>query len=516
MFPLDAEGSLAIVVTPCETPLVWTISLRSHAPFYSASESEFRSASLFADASNRTIRKDGDPKLLEDERRSNAPRWLQDPTRDTPMEVPILREERRTEDDRGMSAAVRGYGIERGSYKEVVLKEYEGHEAVVFQEATAMIGLYVIQIRAEGGPTYVHVQASTKGNPTPPTVRVKVASTPAIEGVTLTWANRNPGGGYCLVLSEGRPYPSLCAARAAHLPSRHKMRDHAHAPTLLLGCTDQPRYWLPSRPARALHVAVWAGGSGGPPLGRGLVRGARRRRVPRLRKGRLLALVPSAGGRAAARYRVRRGGRRLHIMAVACGGQLRLQVESEGGRRLTSAVGGQGALHLSLTPPAPGTLTLALRTVPPGASHTLLLAAAPSVRRLPLPHMPRNSRVRVAGVGCSWASLRWSAARASASYCILMEKETSGKPWRARAPLQTKTKVRLQLARVASREPLLRRDAPAQERARPPPGQPGAGHPHCHVSMSDLNIALFSSMYAGTCIDHILALYSSCVLDILV
>lgn len=147
MFPLDAEGSLAIVVTPCETPLVWTISLRSHAPFYSASESEFRSASLFADAaSNRTIRKDGDPKLLEDERRSNSPRWLQDPTRDTPMEVPILREERRTEDDRGMSAAVRGYGIERGSYKEVVLKEYEGHEAVVFQEATAMIGLYVIQV----------------------------------------------------------------------------------------------------------------------------------------------------------------------------------------------------------------------------------------------------------------------------------------------------------------------------------------------------------------------------------
>lgn len=238
------------------------------------------------------------------------------------------------------------------------------------------------------------------------------------------------------MLSEGRPYPSLCAARDAHLPSRHRMRDHAHAPTLLLGCTDQPRYWLPSRPARALHVAVWAGGSGGPPLGRGLVRGARRRRVPRLRKGRLLTLVPSAGGRAAAKYRVRRGGRRLHIMAVACGGQLRLQVEAEGGRRLTSAMSGQGALHLSLTPPAPGALTLALRTVPPGASHTLLLAAAPSVRRLPLPHLPRNSRVRVGGVGCSWASLRWSAARASASYCILMEKAASGKPWRARAPLQ--------------------------------------------------------------------------------
>ncbi|XP_042872287.1 uncharacterized protein LOC122253327 [Penaeus japonicus] len=146
--------------------------------------------------------------------------------------------------------------------------------------------------------------------------------------------------------------------------------------------------------------------------------------------------MPSASGRAAAKYHVRKGGRRLHIMAVACGGQLRLQVQSESGRRLTSAVGGQGALHLSLRPPAPGTLTLALRTDPPGASHTLLLAAAPSVRRLPLPHLPRNSRVRVAGVGCSWASLRWSAARASASYCILMEKEASGKPWRARAPRQ--------------------------------------------------------------------------------
>lgn len=134
VFPLDAEGSLAIVVTPCATPLVWILSLRSHVPFASASESEIRSASLFADVvSNRTIRPVDDPKPLEEERRSNSPRGLNDPPRDTLMEVPILREERKTEED-------------RGNYKEVVLKEYEGHEATVFQEATAMIGLYVIQV----------------------------------------------------------------------------------------------------------------------------------------------------------------------------------------------------------------------------------------------------------------------------------------------------------------------------------------------------------------------------------
>ncbi|ROT68421.1 hypothetical protein C7M84_013435 [Penaeus vannamei] len=419
VFPLDAEGSLAIVVTPCATPLVWILSLRSHVPFASASESEIRSASLFADVvSNRTIRPVDDPKPLEEERRSSSPRGLNDPPLDTLMEVPILREERKTEED-------------RGSYKEVVLKEYEGHEATVFQEATAMIGLYVIQVRAEGGPTYVHVRASTQGLLFPPTSRVRVSSTPAIEGVTLTWANRNPGGGYCLVLSEGRPYPSLCAARDAHLPSRHRMRDHAHAPTLLLAAQTSPGTGFPRGPPAPCTWPCGRGGRAGLPWGAAW-RGARRRRGAAPAEG-AAADTRAVGGRTGGRQVPRAEGR---AAPAHHGGGL---------RRATAAAGGGGgrappderherpggAAPVPHAPgarrPDPGPQDGAPGGVAHPAAGRRALRAPP-----PLPHLPRNSRARVGGVGCSWASLRWSAARASASYCILMEKAASGKPWRAR------------------------------------------------------------------------------------
>lgn len=138
MFPLDAEGSLVIIITPCATPLVWTLSLRSRHDFDGASEAMVRSAS------NHSFRTAEDPKPSEGEMRSSSPRRPQDLLA-REMEVPILRDAHKTEEDRGM-LPVKDYRIESGGYKEVVLKEYEGHEAVVFQEQNAMIGLYVVQV----------------------------------------------------------------------------------------------------------------------------------------------------------------------------------------------------------------------------------------------------------------------------------------------------------------------------------------------------------------------------------
>ena len=235
-------------------------------------------------------------------------------------------------------------------------------------------------------------------------------------------------------MSEGRPFPSLCAARAA---LSHALKAHKR-PRAILGCTDNPWYELPHAPSRALHVAVWEAGHGGPPLGTGLVPAKRNWKIPRLRPGVLMRLVPSTAGTAVAKFRVRTRGRRLHVIAVACGAKLRLKVMAPCGDRLATAVGNLGALHLVVKrrEAPPKVLIMRLLTKPTGAASEVLLTASYTAHALSLPRLPRNARVRAKNITCTSVTLRWSAARGSHAYCVLVKEDKSGKMWRTRPPRQ--------------------------------------------------------------------------------
>ncbi|KAK8744437.1 hypothetical protein OTU49_000799, partial [Cherax quadricarinatus] len=52
--------------------------------------------------------------------------------------------------------------------REMLLKEYEGHDTHQYKQRTAAPGLYVLQLEGRGGSTHVHVQASTSWLPAPP------------------------------------------------------------------------------------------------------------------------------------------------------------------------------------------------------------------------------------------------------------------------------------------------------------------------------------------------------------
>lgn len=235
-------------------------------------------------------------------------------------------------------------------------------------------------------------------------------------------------------MSEDRPFPSLCAARATLSNSRHSEK----GPRAILGCTDKPWYELPHEPRRALHVVVWEVGHAGPPLGTGLVPAKRSRKIPRLRPGALVRLTPSTAGTAVAKFRVRRRGKRLHVIAVACGAKLRLQVMTPRGERLASATGNLGALHLAVKKrqTLPKVLVMRLFTWPPGAARKVILTASYSARALSLPRLPRNARVRLRNITCASVTIRWSAARGSHAYCLLVREDRSGKMWRTRPPRQ--------------------------------------------------------------------------------
>lgn len=234
---------------------------------------------------------------------------------------------------------------------------------------------------------------------------------------------------YCLAASEGQSFSSLCAARAA--------RATTSVSGVMLGCTNEPHYQLPYTARRPLHVAVWAVGRPGPPLVTGLVPPRRRFRLPRLRPGRLLNRVMPPAGTIMARYRVRRRSRRLHVVAVACGGaRLQLQVKAPGGKRVASAAGSLGALYLSLQDSPPRTLLLQVKTTPPGAATRIFLTAAHTARVLPLPRPPRKSRIRVKSIKCNSATVKWHAAPGPYRYCLLLDKDHNGRSQRIRPPRQ--------------------------------------------------------------------------------
>ncbi|XP_050693235.1 uncharacterized protein LOC126983985 [Eriocheir sinensis] len=447
VFPLAECGPITITVTPCDFPLSWTLTLRPHRCREERTPPPPRGKKIRAIVSSvggrgafhhrhrhntitnvsynstKLLRRDGRNEF------SSFRIWQQAASRPNDTTVPAGR--------LGVGAAAREEAVEEGQTQAAVVEEqYEGHEPRQFMRREAPAGLYVLQLHAGRGATHVHILVTCLW--TPPSTTALVTATPAAHGraITLHWpGGRSSGsGGYCLAVSEGRPFPSLCAARAALSHARHAEK----WPRAILGCTDKPWYELPHAPRRALHVAVWEVGHAGPPLGTGLVPAMRSRRIPRLRPGALMRLTPSTVGTAVARFRVRRRGKRLHVIAVACGAKLRLKVMAPHGERLASATGNLGALHLAVKKrqTLPKVLVMRLITWPTGAASEVILTASYSARALSLPRLPRNARVRLRGITCTSATLRWSAARGSHAYCLLVKEDRSGKTWRTRPPRQ--------------------------------------------------------------------------------
>ncbi|CAL4080148.1 unnamed protein product [Meganyctiphanes norvegica] len=172
-----------------------------------------------------------------------------------------------------------------------------------------------------------------------------------------------------------------------------------------------------------LYMLLCGHVQGGPPLARAVVRPFKKPRVPRLQPGQLLTLEPSSGGRALARLRLRRGAKRLFVVAVACGANLKLQILSSDGSRVASVAGGQGALHLKLRQNQPSALKMVMTTNPPGAARTLLLAASTSAKGLPLPRLPRNTVVSTIKASCNNVTLQWKSASGNPNYCIMLQED---------------------------------------------------------------------------------------------
>ncbi|XP_066976936.1 protein NDNF-like [Macrobrachium rosenbergii] len=345
--------------------------------------------------------------------------------------------------------------------EEMILKIYEGHESIVFQRQSMPPGLYVLQVRPLWGSSYIHIKAQKDWSATPVSAPVSSTRASSPEGIILRWSPSVPAAGYCLVISEGRSFPSLCAARASREENQlhtvppppkkptlrrrishrkaSRLRRPSKTPMLLMGCTEHNWYRLSNAPSSTLHVAVWeANGIVGPPMGRGVVRpsSGSRAKVPRLRPGELMTLVPSAGGTASVKFKVRKRGRRLHIMAVTCSTQLHLNVKTRHGISLGSATGDPGSLHLVLRNLPQATITLYLKTDPPGAGNSILITAAHTTRTLALPRLPRRAVVRISNITCTSALVKWFKAPGNASYCVLVEGLRSSAFWTERTPRQ--------------------------------------------------------------------------------
>ncbi|CAL4069095.1 unnamed protein product, partial [Meganyctiphanes norvegica] len=282
------------------------------------------------------------------------------------------------------------------------------------------------QITALDSDTNVHVYAASKWKTIELTSQMNVSTkTPYSNGIKFTWQQSyERGNQYCLAISAWRPFTSLCQARAAdnYISGSTEATNHRRPAVVLMGCTDHHSYTLPERPHVIVHVAVWTR-QGGPPLARAVVRPFKKPRVPRLQPGQLLTLEPSSGGRALARLRLRRGAKRLFVVAVACGANLKLQILSSDGSRVASVAGGQGALHLKLRQNQPSALKMVMTTNPPGAARTLLLAASTSAKGLPLPRLPRNTVVSTIKASCNNVTLQWKSASGNPNYCIMLQED---------------------------------------------------------------------------------------------
>lgn len=164
------------------------------------------------------------------------------------------------------------------------------------------------------------------------------------------------------------------------------------------------------------------------PLGQTTIRGSGRSRIPRLRQGVLHRILLSSGGSATAKFRVRRSQPRLHVAAVSCRGGLTITIRDGGPRgvRVVEA-NSRSALVLAVRHPPKGVLHLTITPSTPHTSHTLLIAAATSAKRLPFPRLPQSLTVRSNVISCKSGTLTWLTAPGNPMYCVLLQIVT-GRP----------------------------------------------------------------------------------------
>lgn len=172
------------------------------------------------------------------------------------------------------------------------------------------------------------------------------------------------------------------------------------------------------------------------PLGRTMLSGSVRNRIPRLRQGVLHRILLSSGGVATARFRIRRSQPRLHLAAVSCRGGLTITVRLGGpnGIRVVE-VGGRSALVLAVRHPPKGLLHITVTPSTPHTSHTIYLSAATSVIRLPLPRLPHSLSVESVVTSCTSGNLSWETAPGNPIYCVILQ-VVEGRPKILWPPMQ--------------------------------------------------------------------------------
>ena len=196
---------------------------------------------------------------------------------------------------------------------------------------------------------------------------------------------------------------------------------------MTLGCIAAPNYSLQVSPLMKYYVSIWVPGTL-IPLGKIIVQGRHSLRVPRLRAGELMELtLKDSNGEARARFRSRREGRHLHVTVVSCNGGVRVRVEVNG-RRVTR-VTGEDALHVEIGRTPPGTLMVTVSPVSPiTSSFKVLIAAAHSARRLPMPRLPNNMAISVKDLQCTSVLISWHRAPGNPSYCVIIRYNPKGIP----------------------------------------------------------------------------------------
>ena len=181
-------------------------------------------------------------------------------------------------------------------------------------------------------------------------------------------------------------------------------------------------------------VSVWVPGML-IPIGKITVKSKDVSRIPRLKAGELLELTLTAGGEAEARFKSKREGRRLHVAVVSCAGGVTVKVNADG--KEVTRVTGRDALHLAVGRTPPGTLIVNVSPLPPSPeSYRVLVAAAHSPRRLPLPRLPKKLSIDLKDLSCTSIVVSWMKAPGGPSYCIVIKRVKKEETVLERPPFQ--------------------------------------------------------------------------------
>lgn len=204
--------------------------------------------------------------------------------------------------------------------------------------------------------------------------------------------------------------------------------------SLILGCTQNTHYNLPITPNIKYYLSIWQQGSL-IPLVQATLQAGRRRKAYRLRHGIMVPFTLAAGGQITAKFNVRKTGKKLHVAAVSCYGEVKVVVQA--GKERVAAAKGRESLHLAVRHAPKARLTIKVSPLPPlQALYRVHLVATHSARKLPIPRLPRNVEIKAIPLNCSSARIKWSKSPGGATYCVVLQRHPSGRPPEIRPPLQ--------------------------------------------------------------------------------